>query len=887
MFKSTLALPGRLPFRTGVRLALIALGLWASLAAAESPAPGPAGPPPPSPELGLPFFDVFDPRDYRGHMQVWCADEDAAGLTYFGNYGRVLVYDGARWDRIEVPGTSFVRSLVIDRNDVLWIAAVNELGFAAADATGRRTFTSLRDKLPPEARDCGELWRVVLTPRGAMFQSNTWLLRWDGEKFATLALEQPGAWQLVAAGDKLIVSHNQKGWFTVNDDGKTLTLTPHERPKEFDNAALNFALPGNAPGEFLFGTVRAGMARWTGREMVPFPTAIDDILKSNRLYRGTRLADGRIVVTTLQAGAYILDAQGRLLATLDEDARLPDNGAISPYAARDGSVWLCLQRGMVHVDTRPWLTWFGPARGAPRSPIQSPLRYHGELFTCADNGLMRLAPATATTPARLVPVPELPEYLNGITPAHDAIIGYGDTGIWEWRGSGEAVALPGRPLNAFGFTEAKDQPGRWLAQLSSGVTSYRYEDGKWIFEGPVSELINVRSVVMDPDGRWWMGTPSDGVLLVTFPNATATSPGQPAIQRFTAGHGLPEGHGWTRLTLDEHGPLLRCERGFFRFNEKARRFEPTAEFGARFADGSTTARSMSSLDKRDGMWIAARPAGEAELVTTVELGITGKDGWRPVNLPQLGKLDDVSTIDYEARDDVLWVAVHGGLIRFDLPKWREAPAAPEPVVVLRGAETDGGARLPLTGGWQLPYARRALHLTFAAPALTGDAAGVYESTLLGEGTPTMLIDATPQREFSALASGDYTVRLRARRGSGQWSEPVELAFTVLPPWWRSGWAWTVYGVLGVSAVVGFVRSRTQALRRRAEQLEAVVAARTEELRKSNAELVRLHRLELDEKIAARLAEEKARLEVLRYQLNPHFLFNALTSVCAELPVGSG
>lgn len=58
--------------------------------------------------------------------------------------------------------------------------------------------------------------------------------------------------------------------------------------------------------------------------------------------------------------------------------------------------------------------------------------------------------------------------------------------------------------------------------------------------------------------------------------------------------------------------------------------------------------------------------------------------------------------------------------------------------------------------------------------------------------------------------------------------------------------------------------------------ERVIVAR-------NQELARLHQLELDEKIAARLAEEKARLEVLRYQLNPHFLFNALTSVCSQLP----
>jgi hypothetical protein len=86
---------------------------------------------------------------------------------------------------------------------------------------------------------------------------------------------------------------------------------------------------------------------------------------------------------------------------------------------------------MIRVDLRPWLSWFGPARGAPRVMVQPPTRYAGVLYTATDSGLMRLAPATASTPARLVPVPEIPDFVNGLALAEGGLIVLCETAIVE------------------------------------------------------------------------------------------------------------------------------------------------------------------------------------------------------------------------------------------------------------------------------------------------------------------------------------------------------------------------------------------------------------------------------------------------------------------------
>ena len=38
--------------------------------------------------------------------------------------------------------------------------------------------------------------------------------------------------------------------------------------------------------------------------------------------------------------------RSRLLAQLDEDAGMPDNGALNVFVSRTGGLWACLQRGM-------------------------------------------------------------------------------------------------------------------------------------------------------------------------------------------------------------------------------------------------------------------------------------------------------------------------------------------------------------------------------------------------------------------------------------------------------------------------------------------------------------------------------------------------------------
>jgi signal transduction histidine kinase/DNA-binding response OmpR family regulator/ligand-binding sensor domain-containing protein len=86
-----------------------------------------------------------------------------------------------------------------------------------------------------------------------------------------------------------------------------------------------------------------------------------------------------------------------------------------------------------------------------------------------------------------------------------------------------------------------------------------------------------------------------------------------------------------------------------------------------------------------------------------------------------------------------------------------------------------------------------------------------------------------EQSFAQLASGTYVFEVMGSNNDGVWSEPKQLTFVILPPWYRSTIAFILYGLLLVITMVLFFRFRTKQLQQRAKQLQLEVQQRTEEL----------------------------------------------------------
>ncbi|MEM7354245.1 MAG: two-component regulator propeller domain-containing protein, partial [Acidobacteriota bacterium] len=66
----------------------------------------------------------------------------------------------------------------------------------------------------------------------------------------------------------------------------------------------------------------------------------------------------------------------------------------------------------------------------------------------------------------------------------------------------------------------------------------------------------------------------------------------------------------------------------------------------------------------------------------------------------------------------------------------------------------------------------------------------------------------PQAQYSRVEPGAYTFRVKAANRDGVWDETgAALAVTVLPAFWQTWWAYTLYALLVAGVVLAFVRSQ--------------------------------------------------------------------------------
>ncbi|MEA3462915.1 MAG: two-component regulator propeller domain-containing protein, partial [Bacteroidota bacterium] len=134
-------------------------------------------------------------------------------------------------------------------------------------------------------------------------------------------------------------------------------------------------------------------------------------------------------------------------------------------------------------------------------------------------------------------------------------------------------------------------------------------------------------------------------------------------------------------------------------------------------------------------------------------------------------------------------------------------------------------------------------IDFATPYFSHPERNRYRYFLAGIDPDTVYSGNQSYAEYTDLAPGKYTFWVTGAITRGPWNpEGRSIEIIIHPPWYRSNTAISGYFIAMLLLVFGYVRMRTEKLRREKNILETQVRERTAEIRQKNEKIVEMERL---------------------------------------------
>jgi signal transduction histidine kinase/ligand-binding sensor domain-containing protein/DNA-binding response OmpR family regulator len=268
----------------------------------------------------------------------------------------------------------------------------------------------------------------------------------------------------------------------------------------------------------------------------------------------------------------------------------------------------------------------------------------------------------------------------------------------------------------------------------------------------------IRCLHEDRSGRFWVGTQEGGLLL--FDRGTGR------YRRYTTADGLPS-NTILRILEDGHGNLWLST------------YNGLSEFAV--ADGRFRNFSVS-----DGLQSTQYSFNAGLLLSSGEMLFGGIKGFN-LFFP----------------DSVLRTRQNPPVYLTGIRVLNEAIHADSRFVT--------GRKMDQVSGLRLPFDQAVLSLDFTALEYKGTDKVNYAYMLVGWDKGWTYSNGGRTANYSSVQEGDYLFRVRVSHADGTWSRDFELLhIVVLPPWYRSWWAYLLYGVcliMLVAGYVGYVRSR--------------------------------------------------------------------------------
>jgi serine phosphatase RsbU (regulator of sigma subunit) len=772
----------------------------------------------------------YGPKEYGGFNQVWSSVQDSNGIMYFGTSSNIFAYDGKNWTAIPVVSGNAIRSMWIGDDGIIYVGSYGSFGYLEKQKNGSLVYKELSDQLPVSQKRFTDVWKTFTLKGEVIFQTSEGVYFFKDLKYETSVLPANTFALSFLADDHLYIRQRKIGLQEIVNHRLMMVkggeLFADERCLDI------IRHPG---GGYMLLTGDSGFYSFSpaindGFHRQHYPC---DKYLADCFVLGAKYVDDTTIAINSRIGVGFINLKGNLTGTLTIDDGIIDNSVSGVQVDREKQLWLITGNGISHVFYHNNCTFFHIQKSGYDGDVNSLIDFKGKIYLATTAGLYRTINSTyeKNNSFELLGLAETESW---------ALLSAGDD-LFVGTSSGTCIYREGKPLEYLTtvFTRDiifnKDSTLIFLAEMG-GVRELKKENGKWTTsafqEIPGEHQSSLIAQYRFSGGeRIWSIGQSGTLYRVDFTDAGNK------LRTYSSGSGIGESCSMFCIVGDS-----ACAKTA----KQVYRYHPELDKG----DGSfcfIPSAYMDDLiaDQKKGLDFTCTEKGK--LVRTSNLyheypmrryGFFAKNKRNGLyeakflNIPECEPSDFI----FSKTDDRgnLWLSYSGMVIKSDSHIPAQPPVSYRTMISQITIGKDSLLISAICGenknaGPRVDYKNNNLVFHFSAPVFNHEELTCYAYKLEGFDAGWSPFTAAAEKEYTNLPEGDYVFYVKALTILGEEGVPARFSFSILPPWYRTFWAYGIYFVLFVFIIYISIRIASERIIRQKQRLEIVVAERTAEV----------------------------------------------------------
>lgn len=750
--------------------------------------------------IGYPFYKYYSSQDYHGGIQNWKITQSQNGLLYVANNFGLLEFDGTNWNKYSLESGTKCRDVFVDTDGKIYIAAQGDFGYYIPDNLGKLTFVSLADSIPDQKRNFDEAWRVFKKNDRLLFCTfdDIFIFNISGELLNVVDPETD-------PDNFFLVNHQ----LYLNQIGKGLSVMENGvvRQSEFGDFFKDMTISGIleiSNNQLLISTLKNGIFLKTGNTISVWNKQNQAIYQASNINQMIRLKSGEIAIGSQNEGLFILDSRGNIKMQLTKGRGIENRTVLSLYEDIQGNLWLGHNNGISSVALNSPFEHLNEQTGLPGTGYDA-LLLRDTLYLGTNNGLYYKNIQNQNISFQKVK--NTTGQVYNIEHINNSIIMGHHSGTFKIK-NGEAEILSNIP-GTWTFLELKSHPGYVLQGNYKGLSLFKKSTNGLEFLHKL-EGFEESSRVMeeDEDGNIWMTHGYKGVYKIKLSEDLRSV----KSEYYGKEKGLP-----SKVLINvwrlNNNLIFSTESGLYEYNKQKDLFIKS-EFLSEYFPENVQFVSF-----------AEDALGNIYFVNTTERGVLEKSSNNTYKkhtavFNQLRNVlnDDLhNTITLEA-NKVLFAAKEGFIyfdnsmqkleeIDFNVIFTKVSISNSKDSILTYGREMQGDkvSFKQINSEIKIPFKENSIRIEYSAPYMNGQFQNEYQYWLENNEEDYSEWSVRTAKEYTNLKEGNYIFHVRAKNIHGQLSNISTFEFTILPPWYRTNWAYGLYVFLGlVTSIIIFL-----------------------------------------------------------------------------------